>query len=211
MAEDLTVVVDLGVANYGSMMNMLKKIGANAILTDSVVKLLNARRIILPGVGAFDSVAAALMKNSALVDALNKAVIDQRIPFMGICVGMQILFSKSEEGKLPGLGWIKGEVKRFSFSDGVKLPVPHMGWSSVSQKNKSPLFSQGDKSKFYFVHSYHAADVPGEDIILTANYGYDFVAGVMKNNIFGFQFHPEKSHRYGIELFSKFNKTNTAQ
>lgn len=197
-----TVVINLGVANYGSIMNMLRKVGADAILSDDPQEIAAARRLILPGVGAFDSVANALWSRVDLKDVLEAQVLEKKVPFMGICVGMQLLFSRSEEGSSVGLGWLPGVVKRFDKR--VNLPVPHMGWNVVVPKKETPIFGAGDEYKFYFVHSYRACDVLPEHILATTCYGGEFVSAVNFDNIYGFQFHPEKSHKFGFGLFKKF-------
>lgn len=204
MNTNKTVVVNLGVANYGSMMNMLNKVGADAILSDRADDILNASRIVLPGVGAFDAVMGALNKNPKIRRALEQRVLVDKIPFMGVCVGMQLLFSSSEEGSLPGLGWVSGSIKKFVAPQNERLPIPHMGWNLTHIEKESPLLDKSEKQKFYFVHSYRAIGVNKDEILASTQYGGTFVSAVNNNNIFGFQFHPEKSHRFGMNLFEKF-------
>lgn len=198
-------VIDLGVANYGSMVNMLKKVGSRAVLSSRVSDIEAATHIILPGVGSFDAVSKALFAKPDAVAALQNQVIDKQIPFMGVCVGMQLLFSKSEEGIEPGLGWIEGDVRRFeNDSSEQKLLIPHMGWNIAKPLMESPIFEIEEQYKFYFVHSFRATNVPLANKLCITNYGGEFVSAVKRENIYGFQFHPEKSHKYGINLFSKF-------
>ena len=204
MNSNKTVVVNLGVANYGSMMNMLKKVGADAQLTDCADDILNASRIILPGVGAFDAVMGALNSHPDIKSALAQRVLADKTPFMGVCVGMQLLFRSSEEGSLPGLGWISGSIQKFVSPQDERLPIPHMGWNLVHVEKKSPLLDENEKQKFYFVHSFRAMGVNKDEILTSTQYGGNFISAVNSNNIFGFQFHPEKSHRYGMNLFEKF-------
>lgn len=198
-------VIDLGVANYGSMLNMLKKVGARPVLSSKVTDIEAATHIILPGVGSFDAVSKALFARPDVVNALQTQVIDEQIPFMGVCVGMQLLFSSSEEGVEPGLGWIEGDVRRFeNNSSEQKLLIPHMGWNIAKPLIESPIFEVDDQYKFYFVHSFRATNVPLVNKLCITNYGGEFVSAVNHENIYGFQFHPEKSHKYGVNLFSKF-------
>jgi len=204
MSSNKTVVVNLGVANYGSMMNMLNRVGADALLTDNAEQLKSAARIILPGVGSFDAVMSALNNRPDLREVIEQRVLSEHIPFMGVCVGMQLLFSGSEEGNLPGLNWITGSIKKFSFPAELRLPVPHMGWNVVHALKRTALLSMDEKYKFYFAHSYRAIDVDEAQILASSDYGDTFISAVVKENIFGFQFHPEKSHKFGMRLFQKF-------
>lgn len=198
-------VIDLGVANYGSMLNMLKKVGARPVLSSKVTDIEAATHIILPGVGSFDAVSKALFARPDVVNALQTQVIDEQVPFMGVCVGMQLLFSNSEEGVEPGLGWIEGDVRRFENNGSEqKLLIPHMGWNIAKPLMESPIFEIDDQYKFYFVHSFRATNVPLVNKLCITNYGGEFVSAVNRENIYGFQFHPEKSHKYGVNLFSKF-------
>jgi glutamine amidotransferase len=198
-------VIDLGVANYGSMLNMLKKVGARAVLSSKVTDIEAATHIILPGVGSFDAVSKALFARSDVVYAMQTQVIEKQTPFMGVCVGMQLLFSNSEEGVEPGLGWIEGDVRRFENNNTEKrLLIPHMGWNIAKPLMESPIFEIDDQYKFYFVHSFRATNVPLANKLCSTNYGGEFVSAVNRENIYGFQFHPEKSHKYGVNLFSKF-------
>lgn len=203
----MIVILDIGIGNPSSILNMLKKVGAEAVLCRDLVTLSTATGIIFPGVGSFDSCVEAL-NQSGLKEILEKKVLVEKIPFLGICLGMQILFHRSEEGKLPGLGWVQGQVVKFKSSkidqSPKKLRIPHMGWNTVSPQIKSSLVSAEDEQRFYFVHSYHASGVPTENVLATTTYGLDFVCAVEKENIFGMQFHPEKSHRFGMRLMKKF-------
>jgi glutamine amidotransferase len=200
------VVVDYGMGNLGSIMNMLKKVGAKAIRSSSASDVDRAGKLILPGVGAFD----AGMKNLSelgLVPVLNRRVIEGRTPILGICLGMQLLARGSEEGQLPGLGWVDADVLKFRF-DGIHdkgLKIPHMGWNTVEVGAESRLFGDmGPDPRFYFVHSYHVRCNNEENVLARTFYGYEFVSAVMRDNILGVQFHPEKSHKFGMRLLGNF-------
>jgi imidazole glycerol-phosphate synthase subunit HisH len=204
----MIAIIDYGCGNTGSLKNMLHKNGAEATITSCEKKIRQADAIILPGVGAFDSCASSL-ENSGLKSILNELVLKKEVPFLGICVGMQLLFDHSEEGSLPGLGWISGNVKRFSLSNTNKrsLRVPHMGWNKIKFAScDGDWLSDIDNSRFYFVHSYHAVCEDKNDILATCDYGYEFACMVRKKNIIGVQFHPEKSHKYGLNFFKNFIK-----
>lgn len=200
----MIAVVDLGMGNPLSILNMLKKIGTNAVLCHDGVTLKSANGIIFPGVGSFDKCMQSF-QDSGLRTVIEKMVFEDKKPFLGICLGMQILLESSEEGTLPGLGWIAGKVVRFKADSSLKkITIPHMGWNVVHPSSNNDLVSMSEEQRFYFVHSYHAADVLPENILATTTYGQNFVSGIHKDNIYGVQFHPEKSHRFGMELMRKF-------
>lgn len=198
----MIVVVDYGVGNIASVLNMLKKVGAKAKASNLPADLEQADKLILPGVGAFDA-GMRTLRASGLIEVLNDQALNVRKPVMGICLGSQMLGCRSEEGEEAGLGWIDMDVVRFEKRDGRK--VPHMGWNYVSPCAEHPILTGLNvDSRYYFVHSYYMSPRSSESTLLVANYGQDFAAGVMKDNIFGFQFHPEKSHRFGMQLFKNF-------
>ena len=203
----MIVILDIGIGNPSSILNMLKKVGAEGVLCRDTATLRTATGIIFPGVGSFDSCVDALEK-SGLKDVLEQMVINEKVPFLGICLGMQILFGRSEEGLKSGLGWIDGRVVKFKSSQiesgSKKLRIPHMGWNTVKPHIKDSLISEAEEERFYFVHSYYASDVPAENVLGTTPYGVEFVCAVQKENILGTQFHPEKSHRFGMRLMKKF-------
>jgi len=202
----MLTIVDYGVGNLASMQNMLKKIGVPSRITSAEAQIESATKIILPGVGAFDTCAAKLSE-SGLLPVLNEVVLKRGITVLGVCVGMQLFMRGSEEGILPGLGWIDGRIVRFKQELlPSSLKVPHMGWTDVLPAKKSLLFTNIVDARYYFVHSYHAEVVHQEDILVNADYGYRFVSGVERKNILGVQFHPEKSHRYGMKLLENFAK-----
>ena len=200
----MIAIVDIG--NLGAIRNMLCKIGAQAEITDSADAIQAADKIVLPGVGAFDHGMNALAM-SGLMDTLNEQALGARKPILGICLGAQMLGRRSEEGSLPGLGWIDMDVVRFPRDAGIK--IPHMGWNTVSPAAPDgevhPLFSGGENTpRFYFVHSFHFACDRPEDVAAICVYGKPFAAAVARGNIWGVQFHPEKSHRFGAALLRNF-------
>jgi glutamine amidotransferase len=199
------VVIDYGVGNLGSVLNMLKKVGATNIkLSNKESDILSADKIILPGVGAFDHGMRKLRENG-IDEILRQVALEQTAEVMGICLGMQLLTEGSEEGKLPGLGLISGVAKKFDKERYKHLKIPHMGWNIVNPKKKHYILENlPQESRYYFVHSYYVSCNDSDDILMTTQYGNEFVSSFQKNNIIGCQFHPEKSHRFGIQLFSNF-------
>jgi glutamine amidotransferase len=201
----MIVIVDYRMGNLGSIANILRKVGAEATVSGDPAVIGEATKLILPGVGAFDEG----MKNIGalgLREALDCRVLRDRVPTLGICLGMQLMARRSEEGELPGLGWIACDVKRFRFApEQAKLKVPHMGWNTVKTQKQSPLFDRfAEPPRFYFVHSYHVACDDAGDVLATASYGGDFTAAFQRENLMGVQFHPEKSHKFGMTLFRNF-------
>lgn len=198
-------IVDCGMGNLGSVRNMLKYIGAGSEIVSSPEQLLAAEKIILPGVGHWQH-GADKLAGSGLTEVLHDRVIEQKIPILGICLGMQLLSEASEEGSAPGLGWIPGKVVRFDsqiIEQGLR--VPHMGWNRVYPRKSDALTSAlPDEPRFYFVHSYHIQCADPDDELLVCRYGYEFVCAVNRNNIWGVQFHPEKSHKFGMSLMKSF-------
>ena len=200
----MIVVVDYGVGNISSVLNMLKKIGAEATVSKSVDDIVSADKFLLPGVGAFDAGMEKLTA-TGLIPILEEQVMSHKKPVLGICLGAQMLGRSSEEGSAPGLGWIDMEVKRFEPKPLRK--IPHMGWNFVSKCKDHPMLEELDElSRFYFVHSYYMQPQNKEDILLTTNYEQVFVSAVARENIIGVQFHPEKSHKYGMQLLHNFAK-----
>lgn len=193
--------------NPGSVLNMLRKAGGDGVVTADPVIISEATAIILPGVGSFDNGMSKLASLN-LVELLIKKIVYEKTPFLGVCLGMQLLFERSEEGSMNGLGWISGEIKRFNFSgvpDSKNFKIPHMGWNLIYPVDNNDLFKMMEQEiRFYFVHSFHVVCTNPENILATSHYGYDFTCAVRKANIFGVQFHPEKSHRFGLALFKNF-------
>jgi len=199
----MITIVDYGMGNLGSIQNMFKRIKVESEITDGVDRIAAAKKILLPGVGAFDA-AMQRINERGLKEVLNKKAMDEKIPVLGICLGMQLLTKSSEEGKLPGLGWINSETVRFQFTD-HSLKVPHMGWNLVYKKKESPLIdSLPDEPRFYFVHSYHVQCSLPSDVLTITHYGIDFHSIIQHENIYGAQFHPEKSHKFGMQLLENF-------
>jgi len=202
----MIVIVDYGMGNLGSVKNMFKKIGERTIVTSKYTDIENAPKILLPGVGSYDS-AVKNLKQLGLFDLIKKRVLEDKTPILGICLGMQLLTKGSEEGKMEGLGFIEGFAKKFDFSKLERsLPVPHMGWNNVLIHKNSKLIKKNNdrENRFYFVHSYAVECVEKEDILTTTCYGYDFVSSFEKDNVLGCQFHPEKSHQFGMKIFKNF-------
>lgn len=201
----MIIIIDYGMGNVGSILNMFKKIGVSAMISGTANDILAARKLILPGVGSFDQGMTNLSERG-LIPLLNSRVLEDKCPILGICLGMQLLSRRSEEGALPGFGWLAAETRRFQFGGELShLKIPHMGWNEVQARGHSPLLQGFDKlPRFYFVHSYHVCCERQEDIMATSFYGYEFAAAVGKENIMGTQFHPEKSHRYGMHLLRNF-------
>ena len=201
----MIIVVDYGMANVGSVVNMLRKAGAAALATADRDLIGKAAKLILPGVGAFDS-AVRRLRELDLAGVLTEAAVVRGVPTLGICLGMQLLLEGSEEGRLPGLGWIRGRARRFTTEGmGEDLRVPHMGWNELTLHKASRLFDGvQERQRFYFVHSYHAVCEEPADILATTTYGSEFVSAMERGNITGVQFHPEKSHRFGLRLLKAF-------
>ena len=200
----MVAVVDYGLGNLGSIANRLKVIGEKSVITSEKEKIAKADRIILPGVGAYDA-GMTNLEQRGLVEFL-KEQADSGKPIMGICLGMQLLGRGSEEGEKNGLGLIPFDNVRFNIPDNMNLKVPHMGWDIVDfkQKDNKLLEGIGENQRYYFVHSYHAVCDNVENVLMTCDYGYEFAAAVCKDNVYGVQFHPEKSHDFGMRLFENF-------
>lgn len=201
----MIVIIDYGLGNLGSIKNMLKKIGYDSEISSDHALIQSATKLILPGVGAFDQ-GMKNLEERGLIPLLNKKVLEEKTPILGICLGMQLFTSKSEEGTLKGLSWVDAETIKFDSSKtGKKFPIPHMGWVYVSEKGNSPLLQDMyEEPKFYFVHSYYVKCNNPDEVILTGDYIHEFDAGFQKGNILGVQFHPEKSHKYGMKLLTNF-------
>jgi glutamine amidotransferase len=201
----MIVIVDYKVGNLGSIYNMLKKIGVKSEMTSDKDKISLASKLILPGVGSYDTGMKNLTE-LGLIELLNKKILEDKVPVLGICLGMQLMTSQSEEGSLSGLGWIKGCAKRFNFERESGLKVPHIGWNFVVQQKESKLlFEMYDEPRYYFVHSYFIELEEENDILTKTSYGNEFCSSLEKENIYGVQFHPEKSHRYGMRLLRNFS------
>lgn len=199
----MITIVDYGMGNLGSIQNMFKRIKVESEITGDVNRVDSAKKILLPGVGSFDA-AMQRINESGLKEVLDKKATEEKVPVLGICLGMQLLGQSSEEGKLAGLGWIDAQTIRFQFTDS-SLKVPHMGWNLVYKKNGSPLIENlPEEPRFYFVHSYYVQCSNPDDVLAVTQYGIDFDSIIQHENIFGAQFHPEKSHKFGMKLLQNF-------
>ena len=198
-------IIDYGLGNVKAFANVYNNLNLPIKIVDQPSRLKHIDRIILPGVGSFDY-AMKKLEASGMRQVLDELVIQNNIPVLGICVGMQMLANSSDEGNQSGLGWIDATVKKFDFSNIKKsLIIPHMGWNTIQSINNNSLFKDlGDEVSFYFLHSYYFQCNKKNDIIAISDYGGEFTCGVNCKNIFGIQFHPEKSHHYGIKLLKNF-------
>ena len=201
----MITIVDYGTSNLGSMQNMLKKVGAASKIAATPDDLRDAEKIIVPGVGSFDAGMHKLLQ-SGMIPLLNAKVLAERIPTLGVCLGMQLMTAGSEEGELPGLGWIAARTLRFDQRSDPGLKVPHMGWNQVSTTRNSALMAEfPPEPRFYFAHSFYVSCESPEDILLEASYGAGkFTAAFQRDNLMGAQFHPEKSHRFGMTFLRNF-------
>ncbi|WP_286755666.1 imidazole glycerol phosphate synthase subunit HisH [Roseivirga sp. UBA838] len=207
----MITIVDYGMGNLGSVLNMLKRIGVPARISEKLEDIDDSDKLILPGVGAFD-MAIKRIDQTGLREVLNRKVLKEGTPILGICLGMQLLTNSSEEGVLPGLGFIDANTVKFNKE--LRLKIPHMGWNEVTKSNPSPLTQDienvsefDENARFYFVHSYKVLTNNPEDSILTCVHGTQkFDAAIQRGHIYGAQFHPEKSHRFGMKLLENFAK-----
>ncbi len=197
-------IVDYGVGNLASIVNMLKKLKVDAYLIDSGKQLEKAQSYILPGVGAFDYAMSQLNAWPYLA-LLKSQVLERRKPLLGICLGMQLLMNNSEEGVLPGLSLIPGRVKKFVRPPKSDIRIPHMGWNIVQAQREHPLLdNEFNELRYYFVHSYHVECEDSQHVLATTPYINSFASVIAKDNIMGVQFHPEKSHQFGLQLLHQF-------
>jgi glutamine amidotransferase len=197
-------IVDYGVGNIGSLVNMLDFLGIDCRMADSAADIAAAESLILPGVGAFDS-AMGQLKARGLITALNDAALHRKIPVLGVCLGMQILGTSSEEGVDQGLGWIDAKARRLCPPAGSDLKVPHVGWAEINVVKETRLFSiNSEPERFYFVHSYALQCADNSLVAATISFGQGVCCAVVQDNIFGVQFHPEKSHRFGMRFLREY-------
>jgi glutamine amidotransferase len=200
----MIAILDYGIGNLRSIYNMLKKVGVESTITSDPEIIQKADKYLLPGVGSFDHGIISL-RNSPFFKIMEKEVLENKKPILGICLGMQLLSHSSEEGKEKGLGWIDAKTVKFNLED-KKIPIPHMGWNEVTTGTSNTIFNNLEKNRFYFVHSYHVVCANDSNILATSNYGQLFTCSVSKGNIYGVQFHPEKSHRFGMQLLKNFGE-----
>jgi glutamine amidotransferase len=202
----MITIIDYGVGNINAFYNIYKNLGVEVAIAKKCNDILDASKLILPGVGHFDY-AMNKFNESGMVETVTDLVMNKCIPVLGICVGMQMLATKSEEGKLPGLNWINAELKKIDTSllkQSTRLP--HMGWNNIIIKKNNPIFHEiVDSPRYYFLHSFYFDCNNNDDTIATSTYGNSFTCAVNHNNIFGVQFHPEKSHHFGIQLLKNFS------
>ena len=200
----MIVIVDYKTANLGSIVNMFKRIGVAARVAEKPAELDGATHILLPGIGHFDTCARHL-RALGFVEALAPLVLERRLPLLGICVGAQLLTRGSEEGSEPGLGWIAATTRRFPAIDRADYKVPHMGWTVAAPPRAHPLFDKFEApARFYFVHSYFMQCDRPDSVLSLTTHGVEFASGITEDNIAGLQFHPEKSHRFGMQLLRNF-------
>jgi len=201
----MIAIVDYGLGNVRAFANVYKRSRIPFRISTTPDELKDATKVILPGVGAFDQ-AMKLLEESGMRQSLDELVLQRGVPVLGICVGMHMLAHSSEEGTLPGLGWINGAVKRFDSSNLSRTThLPHMGWNDVAPSTSSRLFHNLEKNaRFYFLHSFYFACADNEDVAAVTEYGGTFASAVNSDNVFGIQCHPEKSHGYGIQLLENF-------
>lgn len=200
----MITIVDYGMGNLGSMVNMFKYLGTDVCVESEPSKIESAKKLVLPGVGKFDAAMKCIKKNDNLLDLLSYKVCEEKIPILGICLGMQLFTNSSEEGSEKGLGWIPGVVKKFPYNSDHR--IPHMGWNdAVVLKKNSLVANISGNSRYYFVHSYYVSLDNDENSLMRTNHGIEFSSGIVKDNIFGLQFHPEKSHKFGMVLLKNFS------
>jgi len=202
----MIAIINYGLGNLTSIQNMCKRLSIEAEITNDFDKIKKADKLILPGVGHFKK-GMENLHSSGLKQLLDELVIEQKKPVLGICLGAQLMTKHSEEGDVDGLGWVDGSTVHFHDDKMNGLKVPHMGWSDITVTNQNPLWSNlPEDPRFYFVHTYHFVFDSKDEVTATSRYSYDFACAFQKGNIFGTQFHPEKSHKFGMRVLENFNK-----
>ena len=199
----MITIVDYGLGNLSAVANVYRRLSADFQISSDPTQISRSSKLILPGVGAFDH-SMMQLKKSGLSPALEDAVLQRKVPILGICVGMQMLVNSSDEGSMSGLGWITGKVKKF---DSTVVPLlPHMGWNNIEVLDNRLFHGCEKNPSFYFLHSYYVECAEVSHVIANASYIMKFACAINKDNIYGVQFHPEKSHRNGIQLLKSFAK-----
>lgn len=205
----MTGILDYGMGNVMAISNMIVHLGFESRIISDPEDIRHVARVIIPGVGSFDN-GMEKLANAGFTEALSTAVLHEKKPVLGICLGMQLLTSSSEEGQLPGLGWIDGETKKLAGVVGDKTyKIPHMGWNEIIITRQHPLMEGLEGSRFYFTHSYAVHCRDAGDVLCTCTYGQEITAGIGHENIFGVQFHPEKSHTFGMIILKNYIKMKT--
>lgn len=203
LAADVTIV-DCGIGNIKSIQRMFEEVEGSARIATDPADIATARRLVLPGVGAFDAGMRALSAGG-WIDPLNRLALERKVPVLGICLGMQLLCRRSEEGVANGLGWIAADVQKLDTGGDPRLKIPHMGWTVTTAARPNALLPTDEgEQRFYYVHKFRAVCEQPNDVLATADYGTPFTSAVHRDNIYGVQFHPEKSHRFGKALMRRF-------
>ena len=202
--QNKIVIIDYGMGNLRSVQKKLLKVGANVEISSKPDIIAGADKLILPGVGHFSNGMKRLQEYD-IIEVLNEQVLSKKKPILGICLGMQLMANQSEEGNVKGLGWFNADIIKFTVKNRLKYKVPHMGWNNANIKKESNLYKDiSDEAMFYFVHSFHIVCKDVQDILTISEYEYPFTSSIHKENIYGTQFHPEKSHDWGEQLFKNF-------
>jgi glutamine amidotransferase len=202
----MLAIINYGLGNLTSIQNMCRRIGVDAMITDDPVRIGEAERLILPGVGHFKK-GMENLHGSGLKQLLDRLVLEEKRPILGICLGAQLMTRHSEEGDVEGLGWVDADTIRFRDEKMQGLKVPHMGWREIVVSGSNPLWeSLPAEPRFYFVHSYHFDFRRKDEIAATAVYGYEFACAFRRGNVYGTQFHPEKSHKFGMKVLENFSR-----
>jgi imidazole glycerol-phosphate synthase subunit HisH len=208
--QDKLVIVDYGMGNLRSVQKKLDRIGANSIISSDPEVIRSATKLVLPGVGHFAN-GVKKLRESGIWDILNDKVLNEKTPILGICLGMQLMAKTSEEGNVSGFGWFDAHVRKFTVSDRIRYKIPHMGWNQAIPSGTAATLLQGlENASYYFVHSFHIDCADQADILASTTYDYTFTSAIHKGNIYGVQFHPEKSHDEGELLLTNFLQLKTA-
>lgn len=203
----MIIIIDYGLGNTRSIFAKFDQMDEKVLISSSISDIEQADSIVLPGVGSFNRGIENIIK-MGIYDVLQDCILRKKIPTLGICLGMQLFSKSSEEGSGTGLGLFQADTIKFQFDKNLKLPVPHMGWNTIKIQRESEILNNiPDNSRFYFVHSFHLVCRDHSDILATTHYGYDYPSIIQKNNIIGVQFHPEKSHKQGIQLLKNFARS----
>lgn len=201
----MIVVIDYGMGNLRSILKAYERLGIEAKYSSRIEDIMQAKKLVLPGVGHFAGGMSQLRK-MGFIEVLHKKVVAEKTPILGICLGMQLFTARSEEGDVEGLGWIDAQTIKFKQEKKQSIKIPHVGWNSIIVEKDCPIFHEVDtKELFYFVHSYHVKCKDAANVISKTEYGVAFVSSVQKDNILGVQFHPEKSHKNGLQILKNFS------